>query len=594
LIAIHGVFLAYGSVPLLDRSDLRIDAGERVCLLGRNGTGKTSLMRLIHGLIEPDDGRIVRQAGVRTALLRQEVPEATEESVRTLVEAEPSRSPDELDWQWDRRLQIVLEGLGLDPDAPYSDLSGGLKRRVFLARALASQPDLLLLDEPTNHLDIPAITWLETYLAGYPGSLLFVTHDRVFLQTLATRIVEMDRGVLTSYPGDYATYVRRKSQEWAVEETERALFDKKLAQEEAWIRRGIKARRTRNEGRVRALERLREIRRGRRDRIGRVKMTIEETERSGKLVLETRNLHFAYEAGNPIVDDLSMKVLRGDKVGLIGPNGSGKTTLLRLLLGELEPQAGEVRHGTRLEVSFLDQMRTQLRDDQTLVENIADGSDTVLIGGTPRHVITYLGEFLFPPDRARSPVSVLSGGERNRLLLARLFAHPSNLLVLDEPTNDLDTETLELLEERLMDYAGTVLLVSHDRAFVNNVVTSTLAFEGNGSVLEYVGGYDDWLRQRAQSTAAVVPASQPKKTRTKASRERKLTYAEKLELEELPASIEALEATHAELQSALADPDLYKSGKDAVTASMAKLEAVEAQLEAVYARWEELESLPEF
>ncbi len=593
-IDLQGVSLSYGGPPLLQRVDLLVEADERVCLMGRNGTGKSSLLRLVNGAEVPDDGRIERQPGLRTAMLPQEVPPAEEGTVEQLALAGVEPPPGEEEWQRRRRTERVFAGLRLDPAAPFASLSGGMKRRVFLARALISQPDLLLLDEPTNHLDIDAIAWLEEHLLRYPGAVLFVTHDRAFLGRLATRIVELDRGALTSYPGDHATYLRRKAELLAVEEAERARFDKKLAEEEAWIRQGIKARRRRNEGRVRALQQMRRERRERREQLGTARIRIQQAERSGKRVIEARGVSFAYRDGPVIVRGLDTEILRGDKVGVIGPNGIGKTTLLRILLGELAPDEGSVHHGARLDVAYLDQLRDQLRDDRTVAQNVADGADTVVFDGQARHVITYLEEFLFAAERARSPVSALSGGERNRLLLARLFARPSNVLVLDEPTNDLDTETLELLEERLAEYDGTVLLVSHDRAFLDNVVTGTLAFEGDGAVREYVGGYEDWVRQREQ---APEPAPRPKKSgkprpRPPAERPRKRTYAEQLELDALPERIEALEAERDALQAQTADPAFYRRSKDEITAALARLEAMEAELAAVYARWEQLEQLP--
>ncbi len=595
LISLRDVSLAYGGPPLLERVDLHVEDGERVCLMGRNGTGKSSLMRLVHGAETPDGGELVRAPGVRTALLPQQVPAAAAGTVEELVLAGAGGPDDEEGWKHRRRLDAVLEGLRLERSAPFAQLSGGLKRRVFLARALVARPDLLLLDEPTNHLDISSIRWLERYLLQRGGTMLFVTHDRALLGALATRIVELDRGILYSYPGGFASFQRRKAEALEAEEKQRAEFDRKLAVEEAWIRQGIKARRTRNEGRVRALLKMREERRARRERIGNASMKIQGAGRSGKLVIETKGIAFAYPDGPPIVDGLSTTVLRGDRVGLVGDNGIGKTTLLRVLLGQLEPTRGSVRLGTGLQVAYLDQLRAQLREDRSVADNVADGADSVVLDGKPRHVITYLKEFLFAPDRARSPSSVLSGGERNRLLLARLFAQPSNVLVLDEPTNDLDAETLELLEEQLMHYKGTVLLVSHDRAFLDAVVTSTLVFEGKGAVNEYVGGYEDWLRQRAP---VETPDDRPDKPRKKARRPteprpRKRTYAENLELAELPDRIEVLETEQADLDERLADPDLYRKGRDAVTAVQDRRAEVEAELGTLYERWELLESLPE-
>ena len=593
LITLSGVALAYGGPPLLQSVDLRIDRGERVCLMGRNGTGKSSLMRLVQGIEAPDAGELLRKPGLRTAFLQQQVPAVTEGNVLDLVAGGAPGPPDEEPWQYQRRLKEVLAGLQLEPNAHFAELSGGLKRRVFLARALVDEPDLLLLDEPTNHLDIRTITWLEQYLLGRAGSLLFVTHDRALLGKVATRIVELDRGELTSYPGDYASYQHRKAEALAVEQSERALFDRKLAEEEVWIRTGIKARRTRNEGRVRALVEMREQRRQRREQMGTASMHIQQADASGKLVAAARDVHFAYDAATPIVRGLTTTILRGDRVGLVGPNGVGKTTLLRVLLGQLQPGSGSIRLGTRLDIAYLDQLRAQLRDDRTVADNVADGADTIRFGRGTKHVIGYLREFLFSPDRARSPTSVLSGGERNRLLLARLFARPSNLLVLDEPTNDLDAETLDLLEEQLLGYEGTVLLVSHDRAFLDHVVTSTLVFEGQGHVAEYVGGYEDWLRQKAPDDAPARARKARVAARPATPKPRKRTYAENLELAELPDRIEVLEAEKDALEERLADPDLYRSGGAAVKEAQAGLERAAAELAELYARWELLESLPE-
>ncbi len=595
LISLRDVSLAYGGPPLLERVGLHIEKGERVCLMGRNGTGKSTLLRLVHGEETPDDGELVRAPELRTALLPQQVPAAAEGRVEDLVLAGASGPGDEEEWKHRRRLDMVLEGLRLERAARFAELSGGLKRRVFLARALVIRPDLLLLDEPTNHLDISSIQWLEQHLLRHGGTMLFVTHDRALLGKLATRIVELDRGQLLSYPGDFASFQRRKAEALEAEESQRTEFDRKLAVEEAWIRQGIKARRTRNEGRVRALEKMRLERGARRERIGNASMKIQGAERSGKLVLDARDIAFSYGTAAPIVDGLTTTVMRGDRVGLIGDNGIGKTTLLRVLLGQLEPSRGTVRQGVGLRVAYLDQLRAQLREDRSVADNVADGADSVMLGGKPRHVISYLKEFLFAPERARSPSSVLSGGERNRLLLARLFAQPSNVLVLDEPTNDLDAETLELLEEQLLKYPGTVLLVSHDRAFLDAVVTSTLVFEGGSAVNEYVGGYEDWLRQRGP---VETPDDKPDKPRKKVHRPaepkpRKRTYAENLELAELPDRIEALETEQAELDERLADPDLYRQGRDAVTAVQDRRAEVEAELAALYQRWEMLESLPE-
>jgi ATP-binding cassette subfamily F protein uup len=497
-------------------------------------------------------------------------------------------------WKMHQTVETVLSRLQLPAHAAFRELSGGLKRRVLLAKALAGSPDLLLLDEPTNHLDIEAIAWLEEFLFSFPGAILFVTHDRALIRKVATRILDLDRGRLTSWPGSYGTYLERKQAMLDAETAENARFDKRLAAEEVWIRQGIKARRTRNEGRVRALKELRKQRAARREMTGVVTLQVQEAERSGKLVLEAEEVSFGYD-GAAVVRDLSTLIIRGDKVGIIGPNGSGKTTLLRLLLGDLAPRQGKIRRGTNLEVVYLDQQRSQLDDERTVMDNVANGSDYVTVGGTDRHVIGYLQDFLFSPDRARSPVKVLSGGERNRLLLAKLFTKPSNMMVLDEPTNDLDLETLELLEELLTEYAGTVLLVSHDREFVNNVVTSTLVFEGNGRVTEYVGGYDDWLRQRTHGMASSVPAAAPRseKLTPQRRRPRKLTFKEQKELEALPQRIEQLEAEQQQLHQTMADPSFYRDSGRKVVEIQARLGSLEQELSDAYERWEQLEALKE-
>jgi ATP-binding cassette subfamily F protein uup len=496
-------------------------------------------------------------------------------------------------WQTEQQVERVISRLSLDADEPFSALSGGLKRRVLLARALVQGPDLLLLDEPTNHLDIEAIDWLEGFLLDYPGALLFVTHDRMFLRRLATRIIELDRGRITDWPGDYDNFLRRKEELLNAEAMANDRFDKKLAQEEVWIRQGIKARRTRNEGRVRALQAMREECARRRQQTGQVRMSLQDGERSGKLVVEAVDLDYAWD-GRPVIKGFSTTIMRGDRIGIIGPNGSGKTTLLNLLLGRLQPDAGEVRLGTRLEVAYFDQMRAALDEERTVMDNVADGSDKVEVNGQSRHVISYLQDFLFSPDRVRQPVKALSGGERNRLLLARLFTRPANVLVMDEPTNDLDMETLELLEELLLQYQGTLLLVSHDRVFLDNVVTSTLVFEGEGRIGEYVGGYGDWLRQRKPDEAAAVRVKRDESPKTKQkSRARKLSYKDQRELDALPLRIEQLEAEVEQAQAALADPALYQDGGESVIGLKRALEAVSAELEAAYERWETLEAMRE-
>ncbi|MEJ2061068.1 MAG: ATP-binding cassette domain-containing protein [Gammaproteobacteria bacterium] len=623
LLNFRDVSLSFGASPLLDHVNFRVEPGERLCLVGRNGAGKSTLLKLVLETIHPDEGEIVRQEGLRVAQLPQEVPADTHGSVYDVVAAglgevgelvaryhqlaqevagggerqlaELERCQHQLEaqggWSVTQRVEAVLSRLQLDADADFAALSGGLKRRVLLAQALVTEPDLLLLDEPTNHLDIEAIDWLESFLLGWGGTLMFITHDRVFLQKLATRILELDRGVLTDWPGDYATYLRRKEEALEAEQRQNALFDKKLAQEEVWIRQGIKARRTRNEGRVRALKRMREERAGRRERTGKARLAVQEAERSGKLVVEAENVGFSY-AGRPVIRDFSTTILRGDKVGIIGPNGAGKTTLLRLLLGQLEPTEGRIRLGTNLEIAYFDQYRAELDEEQSVQDNVAAGKSMVEINGKPRHVLSYLQDFLFAPARARQPVKALSGGERNRLLLAKLFINPANMLVLDEPTNDLDAETLELLEELVGEFSGTVLLVSHDRAFLNNVVTSTLVFEGGGTVGEYVGGYDDWVRQRpAVQPGAATTAKPAQASKPKSGKGNKLSYKDQRELESLPGHIEQLESSQASLQQRLSDPGFYKQeDKEEIARVQQELAEVDRQLADAYARWEALEA----
>ncbi len=628
LITLRNIHLGFGGPALLDGLDLSIGKGERVCLLGRNGAGKSTLMKLIAGEVEADDGECVRRQGVHITRLTQEVPADLSGSVFDVVasglgevgelvrryhqlsvglesaEGDVSQQLQRLSqvqqqleaangWQTEQQVERVISRLSLDADEPFSALSGGLKRRVLLARALVQGPDLLLLDEPTNHLDIEAIDWLEGFLLDYPGALLFVTHDRMFLRRLATRIIELDRGRITDWPGDYDNFLRRKEELLNAEAMANDRFDKKLAQEEVWIRQGIKARRTRNEGRVRALQAMREECARRRQQTGQVRMSLQDGERSGKLVVEAVDLDYAWD-GRPVIKGFSTTIMRGDRIGIIGPNGSGKTTLLNLLLGRLQPDAGEVRLGTRLEVAYFDQMRAALDEERTVMDNVADGSDKVEVNGQSRHVISYLQDFLFSPDRVRQPVKALSGGERNRLLLARLFTRPANVLVMDEPTNDLDMETLELLEELLLQYQGTLLLVSHDRVFLDNVVTSTLVFEGEGRIGEYVGGYGDWLRQRKPDEAAAVRVKRDESPKTKQkSRARKLSYKDQRELDALPLRIEQLEAEVEQAQAALADPALYQDGGESVIGLKRALEAVSAELEAAYERWETLEAMRE-
>lgn len=599
LISMRDISLGFGGPLVLDGLSLQIERGERVCLVGRNGEGKSTLLSVISGEISPDAGDIVRQPGLRIGHLAQEVPQGLSGTVFDVVASRhrpqdrqsPSLQPnhDSDDTQW--HVERVLSQLQLEPTISFATLSGGLKRRVLLARALVDNPDLLLLDEPTNHLDIDAITWLETFLLRQTQTLMFVTHDRMLLRKLATRIVELDRGRLADWACDYDTFLQRKQAMLDVEAEQWAQFDKKLAQEEVWIRQGIKARRTRNEGRVRALQQLRATRQARREQPGTARLQTQQAERSGNLVIEAKEVSFSYGA-QPLIENFSTLIMRGDKVGILGPNGSGKSTLLRLLLRQLTPQHGTVHLGARLEIVYSDQLREQLDDDQTVQENVATGNDTIIFNGQPRHVLSYLQDFLFAPDRARSPVRILSGGERNRLLLAKLFTKPSNVLVLDEPTNDLDTETLELLEELLLAYTGTLLLVSHDRTFLNHVVTSTLVLEGKGRVREYVGGYDDWLRQRQPPDIAKPKMPAPVKPRPAVKRPRKLTYKEQRELEDLPQRIEALEAEQEALYQSMTKPTFYRQNSDAIVNVKAQLAVIEQTLHDAYARWEELEALP--
>ena len=622
LLTLRNIQLSYGAAPLLDGVNLSIEPGERLCLVGRNGAGKSTLMKLIAGEIQADDGDLEKQPGLTIARLVQEVPPDTEGSVFDIVarglgdlgavlaehaalsltlgdasEAAMNRFEflqHELDsrdgWTLSQRVETVLTRLALDGATDFAGLSGGMKRRVLLAQSLVQEPDILLLDEPTNHLDIESIRWLEEFMKGWNGTLLFITHDRAFLRALATRIIELDRGKLTSWPGSYEKYLEGKQAQLDAEEKANADFDKKLSQEERWIRQGIKARRTRNEGRVRALKAMRQERAARRDRTGQASMTVQQGDKSGKLVIEAQHLTASF-AGQTLFRDFSVTVQRGDRIGLIGPNGCGKSTLLKLLLGRMEPQQGTVKLGTNLQIAWFDQLRETLDENKSIIENVVEGSDFIEVNGQSKHIIGYLQDFLFEPARCRQPVKALSGGERNRLLLARLFTRPFNLLVLDEPTNDLDADTLDLLEEQLMQYQGTLLLVSHDREFVDNVVTSTLVFE-NGEVNEYVGGYQDWLRQRSQPAkqsekkvaAKLAPASA-----AVAPAKKKPSYKEQQELKELPARIEALEQEIAALQAKMSDPAFFKGDPATVTATTTELAEKEQSLERAFARWAELE-----
>ena len=585
ILSLQGVSLAFGGPKLLDGVDWQIERGGRTCLLGRNGEGKSTLLKLLTGELTPDDGEVQRTQGLRVVRLEQDVPTdrsgtVAEEVALGLPDDGHPRDPN------DYRVAVVLSKMGLDPDARFEALSSGMKRRVLLARAIASEPDLLLLDEPTNHLDIDAIAWLEDFLIRYDGTLVFVTHDRAFLARLATRIAELDRGRLSDWACDYRTFLDRKEQLLAAEEQENALFDKRLAQEEVWIRKGIEARRTRNEGRVRALKSMRDARQKRRDRQGTAVAVAQEADRSGQLVIKAEGVSFGYGSGPEIVRDLATQIDRGDKVGIVGPNGAGKSTLLKLLLGQLAPRSGDVRLGTNLEVAYFDQLKATLDEDRTVQQNVSDGYETIPIDGKPRHVLGYLQDFLFAPERSRSLVRTLSGGERSRLLLAKLFTKPSNVLVLDEPTNDLDVETLELLEGLLVNYGGTVLLVSHDRAFLDNVATSILAVEPDGQVHEYDGGYSDYTRERPslavpeQPVAAKAPRPKPKK----------LSGKDRKHLESLPGRIDALEAEIRTRHEAMADPAFYKQDGAIIAEAKAALDDLDAELAEAFEQWESLEA----
>jgi ATP-binding cassette subfamily F protein uup len=625
LLNLRDITLAFGGPPVFDGINLQIEPGDRLCLMGRNGTGKSTLLRLIGGELPPENGEVQRQQGLRVAAVSQEVPQGLAGTVFDVVASGMGNAAEllahyhhvahrlaleggeallnELEqlqhtleesggWSLHQEVERILNRLSLDADVEFGELSGGTKRRVLLARALIAAPDILLLDEPTNHLDIDTIVWLEEFLRKQIKTLIFVTHDRAFARRVANRVAELDRGRLYSFSCGYDEFVERREALLEAEVTRQALFDKKLAEEEAWIRQGIKARRTRNEGRVRALKKLREEYRQRRSRQGTAQIQLQEADRSGALVAEADMVGFSY-GNRTIIRDFSTTIMRGDKIGIIGPNGSGKTTLLRLVLGELEPQSGEVRLGTRREILYFDQMRQQLDMNATVQENVGEGNDTVTINGRQRHVIGYLQDFLFSPERARTPVHILSGGERNRLLLAKLFTKPSNVLVMDEPTNDLDAETLDLLDELLVEYSGTLLLVSHDREFLNNVVTSTLVLGGDGTVREYVGGYDDWLQQKASEIPIQQPAAKTtaEKAKPQKERPRKLSFKEERELESLPDRIAGLEEEQGLLHTRLADPDLYKSAGAEVASINTRLAVLEQELEAAYLRWDELEGL---
>jgi ATP-binding cassette subfamily F protein uup len=636
LLSIQNVSLTLSGPQLLSGVSLQIEEGQRVCLLGRNGAGKSTFMKLMFGDIKPDSGVVARQQGLKIAMLSQEVPEDITGNVYSVVAsglgelgvalaeyhdasvlldtgddadaalAAMSKAQQVLDakggWELHQKIQTVINHLKLNADAEFSSLSGGVKRRTMLARARASEPDLLLLDEPTNHLDVESITWLEEFLLRYVKSLVLITHDRMFLRKVANRIVELDRGHLADWSCDYDTFLVRKEEVLHAEDEEWRRMDQKLKEEEIWIRKGIKARRTRNMGRVRALQDLRKERAKRRERSGNVGMAVQVADRSGKVVVKAEHVTYTYpDATQPVIKDFSTIVSRGDKVALIGPNGVGKTTLLRLLLGELTPQVGSIHHGTKLEIAYFDQLRNVLDEEKSVRDNVADGNDTVEIGGVRKHVVGYLKDFLFDPERMNMTVNTLSGGERNRLLLAKLFTQPCNVLVLDEPTNDLDVETLELLEAQLVEFSGTVLIVSHDRAFVNNVVTSTLAFEGDGVVNEYVGGYDDWQRQRpsleVEKNSDKKVAQEKAQAKKDAEKPKKISYNEqreldmlRKELDEIPVTLENMEEEQVTLEAKLADPQLYASSPEEFEKTTARLEALASEQEAVMLKWEEAEA----
>lgn len=635
LLQLYDIELSFGGPLLLDKAQLTIEPKERVCLIGRNGEGKSTLMKVIAGSIVADSGeRIVAKETVITQL-EQTVPQQTAGTIYDIVASglaevgdilnqyhHLSQQTDNMDEQWLKQLQYlqekldacdgwtqqqqveqILSRLSLESETQFNTLSGGMKRRVLLAKALVQSPDILLLDEPTNHLDIESIVWLEEFLKNYSASLIFITHDRGFLRSLATRIVELDRGQLSSWPGDYENFLRRKKEQLHAEAKENKNFDKRLAQEEVWIRQGIKARRTRNEGRVRALEKMRLLRQQRRVQQGSAKLQLDTADKSSKIIIEAEHIHFAFDPEHVLIDDLSVIIQRGDKIGLIGPNGVGKSTLLNILLGSLQPtEVKKLKRGHNLEIAYFDQLRDQLDEERSIKDNLDHGKDNLIINGKPRHIISYLQDFLFSPKQIQSPVSALSGGEKNRLLLAKLFLKPANILVLDEPTNDLDVDTLELLEELLINFTGTVLLVSHDREFLNNIVTSCLAFEGNGRIGEYVGGYDDWLLQRPKidtnspsNKAAATSQTQKKNTATNtvatdAHTPKKLSYNEQRELDQLPERLEQLEDEIAKIQEQFSQSDFYQQDSVAINKIQDQLAALETELSQAYARWETLES----
>lgn len=588
LINLEKIYLSFGSDPLLDEVDFNIQPGERVCLIGRNGAGKSSFLKVTDNSIEADSGKIHRQPGLNIARLEQELPQEEHLTVDELV-AQAFESYSGEAWQSERLIQEVLSRLDLTGSQKVSDLSGGWQRRVALARALVTKPDLLLLDEPTNHLDVEAIQWLEEQLLQYRGGILFITHDRWLLKRLATRIIELDRGHLSSWPGDYDNFLRRKEEMLAAEAHQNREFDKRLAQEEIWIRQGIKARRTRNEGRVRALKAMRLERQQRRNHQGKANLEVNEADQSGQLVINAEHVSHSFD-NKKIIDNFSMRIMRGDRIGLLGPNGVGKTTLLNVLLGKMQPEKGRVKLGTKLNVAYFDQLRTTLDFDKTIMDNVAGGRSSVTINGKEKHIVGYLADFLFPAQRLQTRVSTLSGGECNRLLLAKLFSMPANVLVMDEPTNDLDIETLELLEELLCQFTGTLLVVSHDRSFMDNIVTRLLAFEGNGEIGEYVGGYQDYIEQRPKKTVARKNPSMVSDVKEKSTTSATLEWKERKELSALPAKVEKLEKQQQELCSEMAAEGFYEQTKDRINLATEKLKKIEKEIEQAYARWDELES----
>ncbi len=626
LIGMQGVSWGFGGTPLLEDIHLHIEKGERVCLLGRNGLGKSTVLRLLLGDMTPDSGEVWRSPNVTIAALGQEVPESHCHTVfdvvagglgpigehiaqyRAITESSGSRDAQATDdrvqslqhkldaengWGLLNRIETLFSMTGLAPDDDFSLLSAGMKRRVLFARAVASEPDVLMLDEPTNHLDMEAITWMEDFILQNVKTLVFVTHDRAFLKRIATRIVELDMGRAVSYPCDYSTFLERRQAEQDAREKQQAQFDKKLSEEEAWLRQGVKARRTRNEGRVRALLKMREERRNRRNPVGNVNFRVDDSARTGKMVIEAKSIRCTY-GDKPVIDGFSTRIIRGDRIGIMGPNGAGKSTLLNILLKKTAPDSGEVKHGTGLMVASFDQLRQTLDEDKTVADNIGHGNNFITVNGREKHVISHLKDFLFTPQRCRTPVHILSGGEKNRLLLARLFARPANVLVLDEPTNDLDIETLELLEEMLFHFQGTILLVSHDRAFLNNVVTSTMVFEGPGRLVEYAGGYDDWLLQREAKPGPAKgkkPEKSAAKGKPKSKSPEKLTFKEKRELESLYEKIEGLESEHRDLCARLSNPDLYKKNNVDIADVKNRLLVLEKEIEHAYHRWETLEAI---